>query len=110
MTEIIDLKAKRGERERAAPEKSFSEIEREFDEEIAEISCRWSQNWASFKKWSGWLNGLTKRQRAKRLLEHAAKAHDLAKLLLEAAIREEEIEATKQITLLTDWEPDSVAS
>jgi hypothetical protein len=97
MTEIIDFEGRRGEREKVKlereQEKSFSEIESDFDREVTALSLKgcdciaWGAR--AMDEYMDWYDRLSNKQQAKILLDQAAKVHDLAKRLLDAAIREE---------------------
>ena len=79
---------------RKLQEKTFSEIEYDLEYEVGELLIHTG---ASLDYppdyWIKW-NSLSKRQKTEFLLAQAAKVHDLAKRLLEAAIREEREQAS----------------
>ena len=97
---IIGLEGKYGERERVKlaydQEKSFSEIMRDFDEEVMALASKFAYGWdeqSCYESWVEW-NNLPNKQKAKALLDQAAKVHEIAQKLLSAAIREEKAKAS----------------
>ena len=76
------------ERERAASEKSFYEIERDFESEAGKLQYP-GVDVGEPDLDLDWYWCLSKRHKALFLLDCAAKVHDLAKRLLEAAAKEE---------------------
>ena len=99
MTEIINFEGKLNKRrdKEAKPGREqwrdFRNLVRDFDVEASDIYDRWVWR-PSGDCCAGWLENSSRELCAKMLLDQTAKLHDLAKRLLEEAIREEQDKAS----------------